>query len=315
MEGGERRYKEEVWGLIALHIIHKTASSPVFIYTSFSQVDNLRAVDGTVIEEPDGAVKSEYRYIPPFAPELRILKSDLTRGQEVFVVPGSPGIPPNSKQLFFQNLVPFTHGVTIPVAVQRRLYEISSEIRAVNRVAQSAIHAYDPKAVWQYYKLVNVQAATLASFVDRSEADQLSLDNKASFFMANEVVETSVPLQQFSGTLSKGDDYTGGFFKHAGNYDYALFNDPGSYASNLPINSEKIKGQPIYNVYLQPGARKGEMWRKLNTGGCVGCHGPQGQLVGGDFSVLIARGQVTDPETMNEDAPTSNRLLEKTQHK
>ncbi|MGO7898528.1 hypothetical protein ACC719_13765 [Rhizobium ruizarguesonis] len=310
LENGELRYKEETWGLVALHIIHKTASSPVFVYTSFSQIDNIRAIDGTVVEEPDGTVKSEYRDIPPFAPELQIYKSDPTRGQEVFVVQGSPGLAPNSKQLFYQNIFDKKHGITVPVAVRRRLYEIPSEIRAVNRIAQNTIRAYDPKAVWQYYKLVNVQSSTLRSFVDRAESDQLSLDDKASFFMANEVVETNVPLQQFSGTLSPGDNHPSGKFAHAGNYDFGLFDEQGQYDPMAQIVSEKKSGEPINNVYLHTGAPKGEVWRKLNMGGCVGCHGPQGQLVGGDFSVLIARGRVSNPETIEDDGINSIRLLE-----
>ncbi len=306
----QKRYREEEWGLVALHIIHKTKSSPVFIYTSFSQIDNIRAVDGTVIEEPDGLVKSEYRNIPPFAPELRINKSDKTHGQEVFVVAGSPGIAAGSKQLFYQNIGMFKHGVTVPIAVQRRLYEISSDVRAANRAAHDAIRAYDKNAVWQYYKLVNVQAATLPSFVDRSVADNLSLDDKASFFMANEVVETNVPLQQFSGTLSRGDDDHPPVFEHAGNYDFGLFDLPGRYEKDAPIQSERVLGEPIINTYLRPGAPAGQPWRKLNTGGCVGCHGPQGQSVGGDFSVILARGRVLSPESADDDGKGSNRLLE-----
>lgn len=306
----QKRYREEEWGLVALHIIHKTKSSPVFIYTSFSQIDNIRAVDGTVIEEPDGLIKSEYRNISPFAPELRINKSDKTHGQEVFVVAGSPGIAAGSKQLFFQNIGTFTHGVTVPVAVQRRLYEISSEVRAANRAAHDAIRAYDKSAVWQYYKLVNVQAATLPSFVDRSVADNLSLDDKASFFMANEVVETNVPLQQFSGTLSPGDNEHPHHFEHAGNYDFGLYEVIGQNKKDAPIREERIVGEPIINTYLRLGASAGQPWRKLNTGGCVGCHGPQGQSVGGDFSVILARGRVPSPESADDDGKGSNRLLE-----
>ena len=306
----KKRYREEDWGLVALHIIHKTELSPVFIYTSFSQIDNLRDADGTVIEEPDGLIKSQFRNIPPFAPELSIFASTPSQGQQVFVQAGSSGLQPGSKQLYYQNIFDKKHGVTVPVAVRRRLYEISSEVRAVNRVAQSAIRAYDANAVWQYYKLVNVQAATLPSFVDRTRSNDLSTDLKASFFMANEVVETNVPLQQFSGTLSPGDRDPRADFSHAGNYDYALFDETGAYSSTGPIVSEKHRGEPIYNTYLRQGAPPGQAWRKLDMGGCVGCHGPQGQLVGGDFSVIVARGRVTAPESTDDDGFGSIRLLE-----
>ena len=310
-EGNELRYRDEEWGLVALHIIHKTQSSLVFVYTSFSQSDNILAADGTPIEEPDGFVKSQYKDMPPFAPELVITKSDGAHGQEVIVKPGSPGIAPGSKELFFKNIGVFTHGVTVPVAVRRRLYEISSEVRAVKRIAQAAIKKYDPTAVWQYYKLVNIQSSTLPSFVDRADADNLSADLKASFFMANEVVETNVPLQQFSGTLSPGDDHPSGLFKHAGNYDFGLFDRPGRFDPALKVVSPISKGASIDNTYVRTtSSTGGAAYRKVNTGGCVGCHGPQGQLVGGDFSVILARGRVTPPETAGDDGSHSNRLLE-----
>ena len=37
-------------------------------------------------------------------------------------------------------------------------------------------------------------------------------------------------------------------------------------------------------------------WKKLNMGGCLGCHGSQGQTAGGDFSVIVARGRAVNPE-------------------
>ena len=41
-----------------------------------------------------------------------------------------------------------------------------------------------------------------------------------------------------------------------------------------------------------------------NQGGCMGCHGSQGQSQGGDFSVIMAVGPVTKPEIPAP--PTSN---------
>jgi mono/diheme cytochrome c family protein len=90
-----------------------------------------------------------------------------------------------------------------------------------------------------------------------------------------------------------------------------LFDIPGRYDFDKPILFERKKGLPIYNTFLRPGAPKGEAWRKLNTGGCVGCHGAQGQQVGGDFSVILARGRVTPPESPDDEGKNSNRLLEK----
>ena len=36
-------------------------------------------------------------------------------------------------------------------------------------------------------------------------------------------------------------------------------------------------------------------------GGCMGCHGSQGQKQGGDFSVILANGRVPSPDIIQED--------------
>jgi hypothetical protein len=46
-----------------------------------------------------------------------------------------------------------------------------------------------------------------------------------------------------------------------------------------------------------------------DMGGCMGCHGSQGQSQGGDFSVITARGQVTVPEPPHANLSSSGRLL------
>ena len=37
---GKQQYNNEVWGLIALHIIHKTITFPGFVFATFEQIDN-----------------------------------------------------------------------------------------------------------------------------------------------------------------------------------------------------------------------------------------------------------------------------------
>ncbi len=309
-EGDEIRYKEEEWALIALHIIHKTESSPAFVYTSFGHIDNILDTEGERVEEPDGLIKSKYRNQTPFLPELAIEESIPGKGQEVSIV-GTGALPGDSKQLYYQNIGAFKHGITVPVGINRRLFEISSEVRAVNRAAHRAIQSYDEDAVWRNYKLVNVQSQTLPSFVDRADVDNLSLDHKASYYMANIVVETNVPLQQFSGGLSPGDTAMG--FERAGNTDFFLASRSGRFLPNASIRQPRVAGEPIANTFVRDGAPAGKLWRRLNMGGCLGCHGGQGQTVGGDFSVLVARGRTLGPETPDEEGTmefNSNRLME-----
>jgi len=49
-------FREAVWGMLALHIIHKTPTAPYFIYTTFEQADNLLTQDGKPVENEDGDI-------------------------------------------------------------------------------------------------------------------------------------------------------------------------------------------------------------------------------------------------------------------
>ena len=37
---GKQQYNNDVWGLVALHIIHKTITFPGFVFATFEQIDN-----------------------------------------------------------------------------------------------------------------------------------------------------------------------------------------------------------------------------------------------------------------------------------
>jgi hypothetical protein len=85
------------------------------------------------------------------------------------------------------------------------------------------------------------------------------------------VVETNRSLQQFSGSVTSLD--------------------PGAIQTNWNTDGTQHK-----NTYY-----KGHFY---NMGGCMGCHGAQGQNPpgqAGDFSVILAIGQVTAPEVPIED--------------
>ncbi|MCG6863731.1 MAG: hypothetical protein LJE70_21120, partial [Chromatiaceae bacterium] len=45
-EPGDLCYREAVWGMVGLHIIHKTPTAPNFVFATFEQVDNLLTEDG-----------------------------------------------------------------------------------------------------------------------------------------------------------------------------------------------------------------------------------------------------------------------------
>jgi hypothetical protein len=65
----------ETWGLIALHIIHKTPNSPSFNYATFGHINNVLDADGNDVETPNGETKPRYVGVEPFDPALTITPS------------------------------------------------------------------------------------------------------------------------------------------------------------------------------------------------------------------------------------------------
>lgn len=188
----KQTYNNAVYGLIALHIIHKTKSFPGFVFASWEQVDNY----------------------------------DDTTNQ-------------NTQDLKFTNT-----GTMLPNIPVTRAHPIHSQIPPVNDAVHAAFTAKDPTTVWQYYRLIGVQATP----VNGPPLATAPKDDLSYYYLANIVVETNQPLQNFFGGL----DSTG-------------------------------SPAPFQNVYLN-----GASGSPFQMGGCQGCHGTQGQSVGGDMSRLIA---------------------------
>jgi hypothetical protein len=151
-----------------------------------------------------------------------------------------------------------------------------------NKQAHKAIAAYLKaksivSAPWLFYKLVNVQYYPYDKVITKETPDGSPYTAKppytaknpapSSYYMANIVVETNRSLQLFSGGLTQ----------------------PSGAAICTDWNKD---GSPHKNTYYA-----GTFY---NMGGCMGCHGSQGQVQGGDFSVLLARGSVKHPETPSQ---------------
>ena len=126
----------------------------------------------------------------------------------------------------------------------------------------------NPKTVWQYYKLIGVQATP----VDGPPPATATADELSYYYMANIMVETNQPLQNFTGSVSA-----------------SIPNPPPGKTINLYVNGD------ANNPY--------------QMGGCQGCHGFQGQYVGGDMSVLVANGYSNTilPELIDASDATSIR--------
>jgi hypothetical protein len=276
----------ETWGLTSLHIIQKTPNVPTFVFATFGQIDNIVDAAGNDVELPDGCTIQQpvpsgpaggpCPPVPPgppapaFLPPLTITPSANGNAQTVAVTGnGQPPVNTASHELYFDTLVGTigngdgSGNYTLPINVNRRLFPITRDIVAANQFAQAQIKAANPQAVWQYYRLINVQARPLdvQAIVPGSEEE-------TTFYLANEVVETNPELQHFSGTIKNGEPTN--------------FNADGTYFKNVRV--------------VQNGNIAG-----YTMGGCMGCHGTQGQRQGGDFSVLLAKGRVFTPDSVDLD--------------
>lgn len=294
-------YRDATWGLIALHIIQKTTSAPYFIYATFEQYNNILTADGGSVEDVDGNLLQPS---PAAAttPQVCLVDEQPKSGKETAHVilttdpetcapaPDAAYCDSPGKRLYYRNE---NRGMAAPppaplcgnICVNRRDNEIPQYVIDANRQAHAAIHAYlDEQGItsapWPFYKLVNVQYFPYDKVVQAEPAKpngslyttrppySAKNPSPSSFYQANIVVETNRALQLFSGGLT---------------------------VSGSGVNSDwnYMDGSPHKNTYYA-----GHFY---NAGGCLGCHGSQGQTPFlknqvGDFSVILARGAVGDPE-------------------
>lgn len=293
-------YRDAVWGLVALHIIQKTPSAPYFIYATFEQADNLLTASGTTVEDADGNIKSpapatattpQVCLVDP-QPPVTTPASEIPSTLGSVILTANPATcqalqPANycskpGSQLYYHNtpVIPPTPNSAPSggdICVNKRDNAIPSEVIAANSQAHAAIATYlkqngIPSAPWLTYKLVNVQYFPYDKVITTQTPNGSLYDGKppytaqnpspSSFYQANIVVETNRALQLFSGGLSPNISTD--------------WNQDGSQHKN------SYYGGSHYNM-----------------GGCMGCHGSQGQNPqgkAGDFSVILARGSVPVPE-------------------
>ncbi len=298
---GQSCYQQATFGLIALHIIQKTPSAPYFIYATFEQADNILTSSGAHVEDDNGA-------LTPATPQPCVAMQaspcpttpteQFTDSAVGFPFPSVALAPANAPycttglaqrppfQLYYQNTAlptpppPGSPPSSGYICVNSRDNPIPAEIVAVNAAAHDALAAYDaqhylPTPAWAHYRLINVQYQP----IDKTYAGPFTGNNPntganpASYHLANGVVETNVVLQEFSGGLVLAN------------------NTRSDYNVHFGISSPAIH----QNVFV---AGQG-----YNMGGCMGCHGSQGQHPGGNFSVIMARGAVQAPESPPTTAP------------
>ncbi len=306
-------FRDAIWGLVALHIIQKTPSAPYFIYATFEQADNILTADGKPVEDNDGNITVrpqpatatspqvcliDPRPKPPGDPTKTsvngsvILTNDPAKCQPA-PTPycGAPG-----SQLYYINTAFPPPAQPQPTAgnicVDKRDNAIPDYVIDANKQAHSAMSAYFQQngirsAPWLAYKLVNVQYYPYDKIITNpgipngmlyTSKPPYTAKNPApsSYYQANIVVETNRSLQLFSGGLSP------------------------------QISTEwNQDGSPHKNTYY------GGIFH--NMGGCMGCHGSQGQNpegLAGDFSVIMARGVTGTAQPEIPSVPTSKGLSE-----
>jgi hypothetical protein len=270
--GGEACYYQvQTWGMIALHIIHKTPTAPAYIFASFEQKDNLRSASGEPLENAGGKIinqppASESATSPPIVHEDSPTSTTTTAT--------GPFCDDNDQRLYYKNLspgLPKSVSGDSGVCVNYRFEAIPDTIIAVNQEAQNLIRAYNTtnnisNSPWEYYTLVNVQSQPFNK-TDITSANPSAQFNRSTFSMANSVVETNYTLGQFAGRLIATGAETG---------QTSNFNPRGSTANNVHL-------------------RAGSVYTSFNMGGCMGCHG-NAQLQGTDFSFILNFGPVMEPD-------------------
>lgn len=309
-------YRDATWGLVALHIIQKTPSAPYFIYATFEQADNILTADGKPVEDADGRIILNPAPATATSPQVCLddprpkvktppdpVEMTSTLGKVILTADPTTCKPLNppaycnmpGSQLYYRNAsvsppTPNSAPSGGRICIDKRDNAIPDYVINSNVQAHAAIAAYlklhgIASAPWLYYKLVNVQYFPYDKDINIKKVTPngslytaqppFTAKNPApsSFYQANIVVETNRSLQLFSGGLSSIE----------GNAVCSDWNQDGTPHKNTLYNG---------NAY--------------NMGGCMGCHGSQGQNpmgLAGDFSVILARGSVPFPEVPAHETP------------
>jgi hypothetical protein len=266
-------YVEATWGLVGLHIIHKTPTAPSFVFATFEQADNILLPDGTPVEDEDGNVINP---VAGFSTTPPLMYEDGDPPSLTIVGDFCSDI--QSRLFYSETIPPFRPNPFGPaggdICVDKRTRAIPSHVIEVNTDAHTAIAAYNEanglsSSPWLFYKLVNVQWRPFDVTTVNFDLPN-STNNAATFYQANSVVETDYTLQNFSGQFSSDGAPT-----------------------NLPPNFDEFDPTrgTFQNVLLFDST--GKLGSTYNMGGCMGCHG-NAQNRGNDFSFILSDGPNTD---------------------
>lgn len=301
--GGDTTFVDTTFALVALHIIQKTPGQPHFVFATFEQADNILSATGTPVEDVNGNLNAAFASLPPTAPMVtsQAASNPAPNGYtpqniQQLGPPMSDSVP--GSRLYYRN-TPDSQGQYYdtegPVAVNRRVHGIPQTVIDANVAAHEAMTAYAqannlPAAVWQYYKLVNVQFTP----IDKPAGQPYTGADSSTYYLANSVVETNHNLQVFSGQFQPGFSVVSGVDTTTLSYstnlitDWCGSNTPGLAGCQSTDTPTVTVNGPFHNVRYNGTA--------YNMGGCMGCHG-NAQLGGADFSFLLLEGNNTHVQT------------------
>lgn len=281
-DSGTACYREAVWGMLALHIIHKTPTAPYFIYTTFEQADNLLTQEGDPVEDENGNIINPPMTSSSTTPALTYMDGD----PPTLNIVGNQFCTDIGDLLYYLENEANHSGLPGggDICQNERDRPIPSTIISCNEAAHDAIMQYNSdngldSSPWLFYKLVNVQWIPFdVTEIDNSNPN--SDNNDATFYLNNIVVETDFSLQNFSGKISSTGPPT-----------------------DLPANFNNFDSsrQTFQNILLFDD--EGNLDKTFNMGGCMGCHG-NAQLKGDDFSFILKEG----PDTKGPEAPEVTAL-------
>lgn len=272
-ESGNVTQQTDVFALIAIHIIQKTANYQQYIFSTFEHVDSV-TLDGETIVDP--AYQLAYDTLaygisgggnPPYTATVHGAYSmnvpGLSGGTDANVVYDLPA--PGAT-----NLGPFSGNYQTVVQPQT----ITTAVNDVNDSVYGLIRNIDDSSIWANYRLKGVQG--------HPTSDQTTED----YYLANIVVESSQPgIQLFTGTLV----YGGVPVCEPGEIPPTDNKCPSgtslTLTNNRTADSTFADNGPDANVSIATSTSLPAP--KYTMGGCMGCHGAA-QQGGKDFSFLAS---------------------------
>jgi hypothetical protein len=243
----------EMFALIGIHIIQKTANYQEFIFSTFEHVDAVtRNGSGTIIDPAYETTYSSLAYNGG-ASDPTVYKATAT-GAYTVNASGQSGSAANQQTTYNLPLAG-TIPTTATVVVQPKT--ITKEVNDVNNSVAALITGLSANNIWANYRLKGIQAGPTS--------DQTAED----YYLANIVIESSQPgIQLFTGTLVNGGVPVGGLLTNNRTVD-GTYTTPLQYGNVSPSATEGgTVAAPTHTV-----------------GGCQGCHGAA-QQKGRDFSFL-----------------------------